>query len=150
MEDNLARVQETLAVAEEARCKVEAEVACLEVERTSLLVEIGAAKDEVSSFHSQVGKDNEAMEEDYPKALELIFVYGYGCCVFKHNICSDQPKVLNNMSDSSDPLPLEFFMNPKCRSAPTPTEATVTEVHQSEVANKPEKNAPAGDVEGKS
>ena len=58
----------------------------------SLLLELGAAKDEMSSLHSQVGKDKEAMEEYYQKALELIFAYGYGCCVFKHNICGDQPQ----------------------------------------------------------
>ena len=56
---------------------------------TSPLLEIETAKDEVSSFHSQAGKDKEAMEKDYQKALEVIFAYGYGCCVFKHNICGD-------------------------------------------------------------
>ena len=71
-------------------------------------------KDEVSSLQSQVGKDKEVMEEDYHKALELIFSYGYGCCVFKHNICGDQPEVLDGMPDSFDPLPPKFFMNPRC------------------------------------
>ena len=42
----------------------------LEVERISLLLEIKGAKDEVSSLHSQAGKDKEAMEEDYYKALK--------------------------------------------------------------------------------
>ena len=74
---------------EEVKCKVEVEAARLEVERTSLLLEIGAAKDEVSSFQSQADKDKAAMEEDYQKALELIFAYGCGCCMFKHNICGD-------------------------------------------------------------
>ena len=76
-------------IAEEARHKAEAEVARLEVERTSLILEIGVPKDEVPSLHSQVGKDKATMEEDYQKALELIFAYGYGCCMFKHNICGD-------------------------------------------------------------
>ena len=70
--------------------------------------------DEVSSLHSQADKDKEAMEEDYQKALKLIFTYGYGCCVFKHNICGDEPKVQDGMPDSFNPLPLEFFANPKC------------------------------------
>ena len=74
-------------VAKEAKCKAEA--AHLEVERTSLMLEIGTTKDEVSSLHSQAGKDKEAMEEDYQKALELIFAYAYRCCAFKHNICGD-------------------------------------------------------------
>ena len=61
----MARVQDALAVAEEAKCKADTEAARLEVERTSLLLEIEAIKDEVSSFQSQAGKDKEAMKEDY-------------------------------------------------------------------------------------
>ena len=74
---------------EEAKLKAKAETAPLEVKRTSLLLEIVTVKDEVSSFHSQAGKDKEAMEDNYKKALELIFAYDYGCCAFKHNICGD-------------------------------------------------------------
>ena len=44
---------------------MEAETALLEVERTSLLLELGETKDEVSSLHSQAGRDKEAMEEEY-------------------------------------------------------------------------------------
>ena len=88
-EYNLVRVQDALVIAEEARHKAEAEVAHLEVERTSLLLEIGVTKDKVSFLHSQAGKDKVAKEEDYQKALELIFAYGYRCCMFKHNICGD-------------------------------------------------------------
>ena len=43
-EDELARVQDALVVAEEDRCKAEAKVAFLEVERTSLLLEVGQPK----------------------------------------------------------------------------------------------------------
>ena len=64
-ENKLSRVLDALTVAKEARRKVEAEAACLEVERTSLLLEIGTAKDKVSSLHSQAGKDKEAIEKDY-------------------------------------------------------------------------------------
>ena len=71
-----------------------------------------------------------AMEKDYQKALELIFAYGYGCVVFKHNIYGDQPKVPDGMLDSSSPLPPKFFMNPKWPLAPTPIEATTTEAEQ--------------------
>ena len=52
-------------VVEEVRRKVEAGTSFFEVERTSLRLELGAAKDEVSSLHSQAGKDKEAMKEDY-------------------------------------------------------------------------------------
>ena len=63
--DKLARVQDALAIVEEARTKAETEAARLEVERTLLLLEIGTAKDDVSSLHSQAGKEKEAIEEDY-------------------------------------------------------------------------------------
>ena len=113
----LARVRDALAATEEASRKAEAKAARLEVERTSLLLDIGAAKDEVSSLKSQAGKDKEAIEEDYQKAFELILSYGYECCAFKHNIYGDQPKVPDEMPDYSDPLSLEFFMNPRCLQA---------------------------------
>ena len=135
-EDELVRVQGALAVAEEARRKTEAEVASLEVERTSLPLEVGVTKDEVSSLQSQASKDKVAREEDYQKALELIIAYGYGCCMFKHNIYGDQPKVPDGMPDSSDPLPLEFFVNPRCPLALVAIEAIVAEVDQSEAAEK--------------
>ena len=134
-EVELARVQGALAVAKEARRKVEVEAAHLEVKRTSLMLEIRAAKDEVSFLHSQASKDKEAMEEDYQEALELIFAYGYGCCMFKHNICGDQLEVPDGMLDSSDPLPLEFFINPKCPPALAPIEVTATAADQRRLRN---------------
>ena len=51
-EDDLGRVRDTLAVVEEAKCKAKSKTAHLEVERTSLLLELGAEKDKVSSFQS--------------------------------------------------------------------------------------------------
>ena len=90
----------------------------------------------MSSLQSQPGKDKEAMEEDYQNALELIFTYGYKCCVFKNNICGDQPKVPNGMPDSSDLLPPEFFTNLRCPPARAPTEATATEAGQSKTVEK--------------
>ena len=95
------------------------------------MLELGAAKDEVSSLHSKAGKDKEAMEEDYQKALKLIFAYSYGCCVFKYNICGDQTEVLDGMPNSFDLLPPEFFRNPRCPPAPA------TEVDQREATKKP-------------
>ena len=66
-------------VVEEVRRKAESEVARLEVDWTSLLLELGTVKDEVSSLQSQAGRDKEAMEEEYHKALEVIFAYEYEC-----------------------------------------------------------------------
>ena len=127
-EYDMARVRDALAVAKEAKRKVEAEIAHLEVKRTSLLLELKVAKDKVSSLKSQAGKDKEAIKEDYQKALEVIFAYDYGCCMFRHNISRIQPKVLDGMPDSSNPLPPEFFPNPKCPPIPAVVETAVVEV----------------------
>ena len=68
------------------------------------------------------------MEEDYQKALEVIFTYGYRCCAFKHNICGDQPEVPDGMLDSVDSLPAVFFVNPRCPPVLAITEVTTTKV----------------------
>ena len=47
MEGDLAKVQEALVAMEEARHKAEVEIARLEVELKSLLLELGVAKDEL-------------------------------------------------------------------------------------------------------
>ena len=75
-EDNLVRVQDALVITKEARLKAGAEVARLEVEWTSLMLEIRVTKDEMSYLHSHAGKGKAIMEKDYQKALELIFSYG--------------------------------------------------------------------------
>ena len=79
-----------MAVEEDKR-GLEAEVARLTVERMSLLLEFEEFRDEVSTLHSQAGKDKEAMVEDYQKALKQIFSYGFRCCAFKHGIRGDRP-----------------------------------------------------------
>ena len=111
----------------------------------SFLLEIGVAKDEVSSLHSQAEKDKEAIEEDDQKALEVIFAYSYGCCVFKHNICGDQPEVPDGIPNSSNPLSPEFFVSPRCPPVSVATEDAAVKVHPSEAAKEPEENASAMD-----
>ena len=138
--DNLTRALDALAVVEEDGRRLEAKVACLAVEQTSLLLELEASKDEVSSLHSQAGKDEEAMEEDYQKALELIFAYGYIYCAFKHSICGDQPGIPDGMLDYVDPLPLEFFVNLRCPSALTAVEVKAAEVDMSEAKKDPKED----------
>ena len=84
------------------------------------------------------------LEEDHQKALEVIFSYGYECCVFKH-ICGDQPTFPNGMPDSSDPLPPEFFVSPRYPPFLAANGDTTVEAHLSEVIKEPEGNASAGD-----
>ena len=109
----------------------------------SLLLELEACKDGVSSLHSHAGKDKEAMEEDYQKVLELIFAYGYGCYAFKHSICEDQPEIPNGMPDSTDPLPPEFFVNQGAPPAPTFIEVKAVNIDLGEAAKDPEEGVVA-------
>ena len=142
VEEDLARVLNALAPAEEDMCRSKAENSRLAVEQSSLLPELEASKDEVSSLHSQASKDKEAIEKDYQKALESIFAYGYRCCVFKHSICGDQPKIPAGMSNSTDPLPPEFFVNPRCPPPPPPpiVEVKVAEIDLGKAAKDPEES----------
>ena len=139
-ENDLTRVLNALAVMEEDGCRLKDEVARLVVKRTSLLQELEAFKDEVSSLHSQKSKDKDAMEENYQKALELIFAYGYGCCAFKHSICGDQLEIPDNMPDSANPLPLEFFVNPRCPPAPTVIKVKAIKVDMGKAMKDPEED----------
>ena len=52
VESELARVQNALVVAEEARLKEEDEVSRLAEERVSLLLKLGTCKDEVSAIQA--------------------------------------------------------------------------------------------------
>ena len=52
VKDALAVTEEASVVAKEARHKADAEATCLEVDQTSLLLELGTTKDEVSSLQS--------------------------------------------------------------------------------------------------
>ena len=63
-----------MAATKEDGHRLEVEVSRLVVERTSLLLELEASKDEVSSLHSQMGKDKEALEEDYHGANFLLWL----------------------------------------------------------------------------
>ena len=76
------------------------------------------------------------MKEEYPKALEVIFAYGYECCIFKHNICGDRPKVPEEMPNSADQVPPEFFVNLWCLPVQAVAEATTTEVPVNKAAKE--------------
>ena len=99
VEDDLTKALNALAAEEEGRRRLEAQIACLEANRTSLFLEFEASKGEVSSLQAQVDKDKKAMEEDYQKTLDLIFADGYGCFLFKHNICGDRTTCLTLLAN---------------------------------------------------
>ena len=91
---------------------MEDEVSHLADERVSLLLELGASKDELSVFWVKASKEKKALEEAFDAGFDVIFNYGYGCCAFTHNICGSELVIPDGMPDTSKPLPPEFFINP--------------------------------------
>ena len=74
--------------------------------------------------------ERKAMEKEFDASSDVIFNYGYDCCAFAHNICGSKPMILAGMLDTSKPLPLEFFINPRCppsASSDLPAAATIRE-----------------------
>ena len=107
VDSELARVQCALAVAESDRLRVESErgasrealsmvgEACtraeeensrLTDERLALIMEHRTIKDDFAAFREKVIVDREAMEADFDASGDTLFNYGYGYCVFTHNI----------------------------------------------------------------
>ena len=107
VESELARVQNALAISEEARQKAEDEASCLVVERVFLLLHLGTNKDEVSAIREHAFKEKKTLEEAYEEGFDVIFNYGYGCCAFTYNICGSQPVVPYGMLDMTKPLNLK-------------------------------------------
>ena len=65
--------------------------------------------------------------------------------MFKHNIYGSQSKVLDDIPDSSNPLPIEFFANPRCPQVPAVMEAATAEVDLIDPAKDPKENASVED-----
>ena len=61
-------------------------------------------KDEFAAFREKVVADRETMEAEFDSSGNALFNYGYGCCVFTHNICWSKPQIPNGMPDPSIPL----------------------------------------------
>ena len=142
VESELARVQNALAVAEEARRKAEDEASHLAVERVSLLLELETSKDEVSALQSQTLKEKKALDEAYEDGFDVIFNYGYGCCACAHNICGSQPVVPDEMPNKSKPLSPKFFINPQYPPGAVPAEAATIDVRPGEAMITPEREVP--------
>ena len=54
------------------------------------------------------------MEAEFDASGDTLFNYGYGCCVFTHNICQSKPQIPDGKPDPSITLTPEFFANPYC------------------------------------
>ena len=66
------------------------------------------------------------MEAEFDARGDMMFNYGYGCCVFKHNICGSKPQILDGMPNPSVPLTPEFFANPRCPPPPPPPPPSIS------------------------
>ena len=103
-----------MSLAGEACTKAEEENSRLTDERLSLILELGTIKGDIAALRDKAVVDREAMEADFDASGDTLFNYGYGCCVFTHNICRSKPQIPDGMSDPSVPLTPEFFANPRC------------------------------------
>ena len=113
-ESALTGAQRALSTSEKARHKAGDEASWLADEGASLLLKQEARKDELTGAWAEAAKEKRALEEAFNKGFNVIFNFGYGCCAFTHNICGSEPVIPDRMSDTSKPLPPEFFINPRC------------------------------------
>ena len=100
-------------------------------DRLSLILELGTIKYDFAALREKADVDKEAMEAEFNESGDTLFNYGYGCCVFTHNICRSKPQIPDGMPDTSVPLTPEFFANPRCpqstsSAAPAPDSAAVS------------------------
>ena len=135
IESELARVQRALALEEDARLKAESErgvsyealaveeEACKKAEeenshlvdeRLALVMKLETMKDEFAVFREKAAVDRETMEAEFDSSGDALFNYGYGCCIFTHNICGRKPQIPDGMPNPLVPLTPEFFANPRC------------------------------------
>ena len=111
-ESELDSVQQALTAAGEAYKKANEENFRLTDERLSLIMELGASKDELSAFQAKMTKERKEMEKEFDASSDVIFNYSYVCCAFAHNICGSKPMIPAGMPNTSKPLPPEFFYQP--------------------------------------
>ena len=113
-ESELGFVQQALVAAKEACRRVKEENSRLMDERLSLLVELGAIKDDFAAFQEKSFAERSALDVKFDASSDVFFNYGYGCCAFAHDIYGRKPKIPPGMPDTSTPLTPEFFVNPPC------------------------------------
>ena len=109
-------------------------------------MELRASKDELSAFHEEVSKEKKALEVEYDAGFKFIFIYGYGCYAFTHNICGSKPRILAEMPNTSNPLPPEFFVNPRCPPGAVHGEGAAAS--EANISEEVEHSSAAGDKVG--
>ena len=110
-EFELDSARQALASAKEACRRANEENSRLTNERMSLLMELGAIKEDFTSFRAKSFEEKLALKAEFDASSDVIFNYGYGCCTFAHDICGSKPMIPAGMPDTSTPLPLEFSLD---------------------------------------
>ena len=123
--------QEAFPIVGEACMKAEEENNCLADERLALVMELGTIMDDFTAFREKAVADRETIEAKLDASGDMLFNYGYSCCVFTHNICRSNPQIQYGMPDPSVPLTPKFFANPRCSpsissAAPAPDPVAVS------------------------
>ena len=100
-------------------------------ERLALVIELETIKDDFTASREKAVANRETMEAKFDASGDTLFNYGYGCCVFMHNICGSKPQIRDGMSDPLVLLTPEFFANRRCpprisSAAPASDPATVS------------------------
>ena len=141
VESELARVQHTLGLAEEARRKAKfdhgasqealaaMEEACKKAEeKLALVIELGTVKYGFAAFREKAVADREMMEAEFDSRGDTLFNYGYSCCAFAHNIRGSKLEIPDGMPNPSVPLTADFFSNPRCPSSASAAASSVDPV----------------------
>ena len=103
-----------MVVAKEACQRVEEENDRLTDERLSLLMELGATKDDFAAFREKCFAERSELEVEFDASSDVIFNYSYDCCAVEHDIRGSKPKIPPGMPNTSARLTPEFFVNPRC------------------------------------
>ena len=103
-----------MAAIKEACRKAEKESGHLTDERLSLLIELGAIKEDFAAFWEKSSVEKSTLEAEFDATNNVIVNYGYDCCAFAHNIRRSKPMIPTGMPDTSAPLTPELVMNPRC------------------------------------
>ena len=115
-ESELDSVRQALAVGKETCRKAEEENSRLTDERLSLVMELGATKEDFTTFREKSSLEKLALEAKFDASGDVIFNYGYVCCAFVHDIHGSKPLIPARMPDASTALTLDFF----CESSMPP------------------------------
>ena len=113
-ESELDSVRQALAATKEAYWNAEEENSRLTNEQLSLVMELGATKEDFEAFREKSSTEKSALEAEFDASDDVIFNYGYGYCAFEHDISGSKPLILFGMPDASTALTLDFFVNPRC------------------------------------